>query len=139
MTGDRSRAAAYLLGALFLLLGGAIHSWLAFEGFATEDLQTLFFLNGAVSGGVAAAVALVRRPVTALVGAGVAGASLVAFGASRVGSGVAGFRATGLEPAPEALLTLIVEVAAVAALALVVVADRRQLVDTIRAVIPGRR
>lgn len=107
-----------LLAATLLLVGGAIHTWLAFDGYGTGDLEQLFFVNGAASAVVAGALALSRNPVPALAGAGIAAGSLGAFVLSRIGSGVVGFRGTGLDPFPEVPLTLVVEAAALVVIAL---------------------
>lgn len=109
-----------LIGAALVLVGGAIHVKLAFDHYGTATLEDLFFANAAVSAVVAAAIVGTRGVLAPLAGVAVAASSLVAFGLSRVGEGIAGFRATGLEPAPEGLLTLVVEVLAVAVLGLVV-------------------
>lgn len=128
-----------MLGAVLLVVGGAIHTWLAFDGYGTADLETVFLLNGAGSALVAAALASTRGPIAPLAGAGISAISLLAFALSRIGDGVVGFRATGLEPAPEALLTLVVEAAALVVIGAVVVAERRRLAADVRAALPGVR
>lgn len=136
MTADQPHRELRLLGAVFLLIGGAIHTWLAFDQYGTADLEKVFFLNGAGSAVVAAAIVLGRGPLAPLVGVGVSAVSLLAFALSRVGDGVVGFRATGLDPVPEAPLTLLVEGAALVTLGLVVFAMRRRLVDAVRDALP---
>lgn len=126
-----------LVGAALLLFGGAIHTWLAFDSYGTADLEKLFLLNGIGSAVIAAAIVVTRGPVAPLVGVGISGASLLAFALSRVGDGVVGFRATGLEPMPEAPLTLVVEGAALVVLGVVVIAGRRLLVDTVSDALPN--
>ncbi len=121
----------HLLGAGLLLVGGAIHVALAFDGYGTSELEQLFFLNGAVSAIVAAAVVLVRNPVPTLAGVGVATVSLLAFALSSVGGGVVGFRGTGLDPVPEVPATLVVELAAVVVLGTVAYRDRRRVIETV--------
>lgn len=128
-----------VLGAVLLIAGGAIHTWLAFDGYGTSDLETVFLLNGAGSALAAAALALTRGPIAALVGAGISAVSLLAFAMSRIGDGVMGFRATGLEPAPEALLTLVVEAAALLVIGAVIVNERARLTADVRAALPGDR
>lgn len=109
-----------LLAATLLFVGGAIHTWLAFDGYGTGDLEQLFFVNGAASAVVAGALAVSRNPLPSLAGAGIAAGSLGAFVLSRTGSGVVGFRGTGLDPFPEVPLTLVVEAAALLVIALLV-------------------
>ncbi|MGI8792634.1 MAG: hypothetical protein ACR2H3_05570 [Acidimicrobiales bacterium] len=128
-----------LLGATLLIVGGAIHTWLAFAQYGTADLETVFFLNGAASAVVATTIVLGRGLIGPVAGIGISMASLFAFLMSRVGSGVVGFRATGLDPAPESLLTLVVEGAALVVLGLVVMADRQRLVSVVKSALPGDR
>lgn len=126
---DRRVADLRVLGAVLLLAGGAIHTWLAFDGYGTAVLETAFFLNGVASAVAAAVVVLLAGRLGPLAGLGVSAGSLAAFVLSRVGPGVLGFRATGLDPAPEALATLVVEAAALAVLAIVLavlLANERQ-------------
>ncbi len=120
-----------MAGAVAVLVGGAIHLRLAFDAYGTGDIQTAFFVNALVSGVVAAY--LVLRPVDPigpLAGIALSVASLAAFALTRVGDGVLGFRATGLDPSPEAPLTLIVEVAAVALLVAVLLTERSRPAST---------
>jgi hypothetical protein len=51
--------------------------------------------------------------------------NLAAFALSRTGDGILDFRAAGLEPSPQAVLTLVVEVAAVLVLAATLLTARR--------------
>lgn len=119
-----------VLGAGLLLAGGAIHTWLAFQSYGSSDLQKIFFVNGAASAVVATGVIVMRAPIAALAGVALSALSVVAFGMSRVGEGIAGFRAVGLEPLPEAPLTLMLEVAAAAILVLVLLGRRSRGVAT---------
>lgn len=127
------------LGALLLLLGGAIHTWLAFDGYGTADLQDLFLLNGVASAVAAAVILLVRIPLGAPLGAAVSAGSLLAFGLSRIGDGVVGFRATGIDPLPEAPVTLIVEIAALLILGSVSIANGDELIDGVGRALPGAK
>ena len=120
-----------LLGAVLLLAGGAVHTWLAFDEFGTEDLAAVFFLNGAASAVVAAIIALGRGPFAPVAGMGVSVVSLAAFAVSRIGDGVFGFRGRGLDPVPEGPLTLLFEGAAVVVLGWIVLNTRRQLFATV--------
>lgn len=126
-----------LIGAALLIAGGSIHTWLAFDHYGTADLENVFFVNGAVSAVVAATIVLTRGPIAPLFGVGISAVSLFAFALSRVGEGVVGFRATGLDPTPEAPLTLLVEIAALLVLGAVVVAERDQLIDSVEDALPG--
>lgn len=121
-----------LAGTALLLVGGAIHVVLAFDGYGTSTLEDMFLLNGAGSAIVAIAVLLVRGPVPALAGIGLAASSLLALALSRSGDGVFGFRGTGLDPMPEVPLTILVEVAAVVVLGALALREREPLVDLVR-------
>lgn len=136
MTGPDDRLLR-LAGAALLLGGGAIHVLLAFDGYGTALLQDMFLLNGAGSAAVALLLLLVRGPLPALAGMGVAGASLLALGLSRVGDGVLGFRGTGFDPMPEVPLTILLEVGALAVLAVAAARARQPLVDLVRDALPG--
>lgn len=120
------------LGAVLLLAGGLLHVRLAFDAYGTPDLITVFFLNGIGSAVVAAWIAYDRRPLPAVAGIGLSVVSLAAFGLSRVGDGVLGFRATGLDPSPDAALTLAAEVAATLVLSAVLVASRAEVGSLVR-------
>jgi hypothetical protein len=122
----RARTVA-LLAAGSVLAAGAVHTRLGFEAYGTADLVTVFFLNGAGSAVVAAWIAYDRRPFPLLAGLGVSLTSLLAFALSRVGDGVLGFRATGLDPAPEAAITLATEVLATGFLLAALAARRTEL------------
>lgn len=121
-----------LLGAALLLAGGAIHVVLAFDGYGTSTIEDLFLLNAIASALAAVAVVAAPGPVPALGGLAVAGGSLLALGLSRVGDGVVGFRATGLDPSPEVPLTILVELAALVVLAVLAAREREPLVDLVR-------
>lgn len=120
------------LGAAALLVVGAIHTMLAFDGYGTADLQILFFLNGITSGLVAAAIVVTRHPISSIAGMGVAAGTLVAFAASRAGLEIVGFQGSGLHPSPEAPAALIAEVAVLALLGATVFFERDQLMGALR-------
>ncbi len=115
-----------------LLIGGALHARLAFDGYGTTDLITLFFLNAVGSALVAAWIAYDRTPFSLMAGVGVSAVSLLAFGLSRAGDGVVGFRGVGLEPSPDVLLTLVAEGLAVLLLAFAVLRERHELVAVVQ-------
>lgn len=123
---------AQAVGAGALLVGGALHVRLAFDQYGTPNLMKLFFLNGLVSGLVVAWIALGPRPFAAIAGLGVSLVSLVAFGLSRIGNGIVGFRATGLAPAPDAALTLVAELVAAGILGAFVLSSRAELAGQAR-------
>lgn len=121
-----------LVGAAAVIAGGALHLRLALDDYGNDDLITLFFLNAIGSALVAAWLAYDRRPLPLLAGLGLSVMSLLAFAMSRVGDGVVGFRGVGLEPAPDAVLTVGVEAIAVVVLAVAAVGARDELIRTLR-------
>ena len=121
-----------IAAATALLIGGALHARLAFDGYGTTDLITLFFLNAVGSALVVAWIAYDRGPFALLAGIGVSTVSLLAFGLSRVGDGVVGFRGVGLDPGPDALLTLVAEGLALLLLAVALLRARHQLVAVVQ-------
>lgn len=126
-----------LLGAAMLLMGGAMHSSLAFDGYGTRALVEMFFLNGIASAAIAAVIAIGRGWSGAMAGIGISATSLLAFALSRVGNGVLGFRGNGLDPAPEALLTLMFELVALALLSALVLERRDEILRTLKAAAAG--
>lgn len=127
-----SAPALRLGGAVAVLTGGFLHAELALDSYGNDDLITLFLLNAIGSAVVAAWLAYDRRPWPVLAGLGLSTASLLAFGLSRVGDGVVGFRGVGLDPSPEAGLTLAAEGVAVVLLAVALVASRAELAASLR-------
>lgn len=126
-----------LIGAALLLGIGAIHVVLALDGYGTTTLQDMFFLNAVSAALVALLLLAVPGPLAAIGGMGVAGASLLALGLSRVGDGVVGFRGTGFDPMPEVPLTIALEVAALAVLAVAAMRERDPLVELLRSARAG--
>lgn len=109
-----------LSAAIALLVGGLVHFQLYFDGYRyipDANLGRSFILNGVASVAVAAALVVRRDALLRLVGIGVAIGTLGAFALSRQGDGVFGLRETGLNPSPQALIALVAEIAAIAALA----------------------
>ena len=127
MRGDRVQA-LQLLGAAFLLVGGAVHLQLSFDDYGTGDIDRTFAINALASALVAGYLALRRDPIGPLAGIAVSVGTLVAFALSRTGDGLLDFRATGLEPSPQAVLALVAEVAAVVVLVLALLLARRSRV-----------
>jgi hypothetical protein len=114
-----------LLGAALLLTGGAVHLQLSFDDYGTADIDRSFAVNALASALVAAYLALRRDPIGPLAGIVVSAGTLAAFALSRTGDGLLDFRATGVEPSPQAAVTLTVEIAAIVVLALALLLARR--------------
>lgn len=114
-------------GAAAVIVGGALHVRLAADGYGTPDLISLFFLNGIASAVVGVWIAYARRPLAILAGLGISSVSLLALGLSRVGTGVVGFRGTGLDPVPDTALTIAAEGAALVLLGLAALRARHEL------------
>ena len=109
-----------LSAAVALLAGGLVHLQLYFDGYRSlpdANLGRSFIANGVIFVLVAAALLVRRDALLRLAGIGVALGTLGAFAMSRRGDGIFGLRETGLNPSPQALIALIAEVAAIAALA----------------------
>lgn len=107
-----------IVAASALLVGGLVHLQLYFDGYRSIDkIGPSFLLNAIASGVVAAAVAVRKERLVRLAGIGVAFGTLVAFALSRRGDGLFNFREQGLAPSPQALMALVVEIVAIAALA----------------------
>ena len=121
---DRARALR-LVGAVLVLLGGAIHLKLNLDDYGNDDILKAFALNAAASALVAAYLVLRDDIVGPIAGLAVSIGSLGAFAMSRRGDGILDFREVGWNPSPEAVLTVVVEVAAVLVLAALVVVARR--------------
>jgi len=128
---DRSRALR-LLGALLMLAGGAVHLKLQLDDYGPLDIRRSFGLNAAVSAVVAAYLVLRDDVVGPLAGIAVSIGTLLAFGLSRAGDGILEFREVGLNPSPDALVTVVVEVAAVVVLAIVAAPEVRALATSSR-------
>ncbi len=98
-------------------VGGLVHLQLHFDGYrSTPDanLGRSFVLNGIAS--LVVAIALLARPtvVVRLAGLGLSLGTLVAFALSRTDRGVFGFTEHGLQPSPQAMIAVAVELAATA-------------------------
>lgn len=114
---DRGRILR-LVGAVLVLAGGAIHLKLQLvDDYGPLDIRRAFALNALVSGVVALYLVLRDDVVGPLAGIGVSVGTLIAFTLSRNGDGILDFREVGWNPAPEAALTVAVQVAAMVVLA----------------------
>lgn len=100
--------------AATLTASGVIHAQLYLDGYRfIHDIGVMFLVQASVSFAVAA-LFLVGAPVgLRIVGAGVALGALAGFVGSRT-IGVFGFTEKGFQPAPQALISVLVEVATVA-------------------------
>lgn len=108
---------------------GYLHAKLYVNGYHfIHDVGVMFLLQASVSFAVAALLLVSAQPVLQLAAAGTAVGALGGFVMSRT-TGVAGFRERGLQPAPDALLSVLAESATivlVAALAAQVLVARRR-------------
>lgn len=101
------------VAAAAIAIGGLIHLQLYFDGyrdFPNANLGRSFVLNGVSSIVVACAMVVRRDALVRLAGVGVLAGTLVAFFVSRTDSGIFGFAEKGLNPSPQALLTLVLEI-----------------------------
>ena len=101
-----------LVGAVLVLVGGAIHLKLNLDDYGNDDILKAFALNAAASAVVAAYLVLrddVDRPARRRSPLSIG--SLGAFAMSRRGDGILDFREVGWNPSPEAVVTVVVEVA----------------------------
>lgn len=94
-----------------LATSGYIHAQLYIDGYRfIHDIGTLFLLQAGVSF-AAAALLLVGAPIgLRCAAAGIALGALGGFAASRT-TGILGFTERGLQPAPQALISVLAEVA----------------------------
>lgn len=107
-----------MVAAIALLIGGLVHLQLYFEGYRSVDkIGRSFLLHAIASGLVAAALAARKDRLVRLAGLGLAAATLGAFVMSRRAHGLFDFREHGLTPSPQATIVLVVEIAAMVALA----------------------
>lgn len=118
---DRTGATtARLIAAAFVLVGGLLHLQLWADGYRDvpdANLGRSFVANGVASVVVATALVLRRDAVVRLAAIGLSVATLAAFALSRTDRGVFGFTEQGLQPAPQAALTLVAEIGAIVLLA----------------------
>ena len=113
-----------LAGAALLLVGGAIHLELNLDAYGNDAILRAFALNAAASASVAAYLVLRDDRLGPVLGVALSVGSVVAFALSRRGDGILDFREVGWNPAPEAVLTVVVEVAAIVVLGATVAIER---------------
>jgi len=125
-----------LVGAVLVLLGGAIHLKLNLDDYGNDDILKAFALNAAASALVAAYLVLRDDIAGPIAGLAISIGSLGAFAMSRRGDGLLDFREVGWNPSPEAALTVAIEVAAVVVLALALVEIRRSSTTSVATASP---
>ena len=139
-TGPRpgGRRALRCAAAAAIAVGGYIHLCLYRNGFrAIPTIGVGFLVQVIGSAAVAGALVIGRdrllhvgrmavhsSAVVRLLGLGLSGGTLVAFGLTRTPMGLFNFRELGLEPAPQALIALVAELAALALLTITLVLDQ---------------
>jgi plastocyanin len=107
-----------IAAAIALLVGGLVHLQLYFEGYRSIDkIGPSFLLNAIASAVVAATLGARKDWLVRLAGIGVAVGTIGAFILSRRGDGLFDFRERGLEPSPQAVIALVVEILAILLLA----------------------
>jgi plastocyanin len=127
------------VAAALLLAGGLVHLKLYEEGYKDipGNIGKAFLLNVVASVVLAIAVALRRDLIVRVAGILLASGTILAFIKARTGSGILDFKESGLNPSPEALIALIVEIAAIVVLVVLLVIDpapRHQRLDVRKAV-----
>jgi hypothetical protein len=121
-----------LTGAILLLIGGALHLQLHLDDYGTRTIGRGFLLNAAASALVAAYLVLRTDRLGLLAGIGLSLATLATFILTRTGDGFLNFHDTGLNPAPQALLTVLTELGATAVLATALLRPRNPTTTTTR-------
>ncbi|MFH8386377.1 DUF6529 family protein [Kitasatospora sp. NPDC018058] len=98
-----------LVLAATLAASGYIHAQLYIDGYRlVHVIGSLFLLQASTAFAVAALLLLAAPLLLRIAAAAIAGCTLVGFAASRT-TGLFGFSENGLQPAPQALLSLIAE------------------------------
>ena len=109
-----------LVGALLVLVGGAVHLKLNLDDYGNDAILRAFAVNAGVSALVAAYLVLRDDLIGPLAGIGISVGTLVAFALTRRGDGLLDFREVGLtNPSPDAVITLAAEGLALVVLVLV--------------------
>ena len=121
---ERSRMLR-LVGAVLVLIGGAVHLKLNLDDYGTEDIARTFAINAGASALVAAYLVLRDDILGPLAGIAVSVGTLIAFGLSRQGEGILDFRETGFNPSPDAAVTVVVEALALVVLILAAIQTQR--------------
>ncbi|MEO6317677.1 MAG: hypothetical protein ABIP36_02735 [Acidimicrobiales bacterium] len=124
MTMARSRMLR-LVGAVLLLIGGAVHLKLNLDDYGTEDISRTFAINAGASALVALYLLLRNDILGPLAGIAVSVGTLIGFGLSRQGDGILDFREVGFNPSPDAAVTVAVEALAIVVLAVAALQAQR--------------
>ena len=101
-----------ILAAALVLIGGYLHLKLYFDSYRHTDVANQFLLNAGASLVVAVALVVWRNVWVLVAGLVLVNATLIAFGLSRTSRGVFGFTENGFQPSPEAVISVVVEIAA---------------------------
>ncbi len=102
------------VAGLAVIAGGLVHIQLYFAGYRfipNPNLGRSFLLNGVGSLTLGVAVVLRRDLICRAAAFGLVASTLAAFTASRSGRGIFGFSEHGLTPSPQAIITLLIEIA----------------------------
>jgi plastocyanin len=103
-----------------VIVGGLIHLQLYFDGYrdiADANLGRSFLLNVIASAILGSLLIVTSHPLVRLGAIGLSASTLVAFALARTDQGIFGFSENGLNPSPQAVLALVVEIAALVLLA----------------------
>jgi hypothetical protein len=123
-----------VVAALLVLAGGIIHLKLYFDGYRdvpNANLGRSFLLNFAASAVVAILLVVWRSPLALVAGLVLVDATLIGFGLSRTSQGIFGFTESGFQPSPEAVLSLVVEIAAAVILIVLLAVEWRGEVSAV--------
>ncbi len=133
------RTLFWMAGAA-LLVGGYIHLDLYRHGYRVIPMIGVLFALNAAASAIAGLAILFRQDLVVRAGAiAVAAGTLVAFGASHLPGGIFNFTEHGLQPAPQSLISLLAEGAAVAVLAVTFAWDLRRRLPVEAAPMPSGR
>lgn len=128
------------VAAASTLAGGLVHLKLldGFQDYPNANLGRMFLLNVVASVVAAVALAAWDHWIPVVGALGVVNGSLFAFGLSRTGTGVpftsfagSNFTEKGFDPSPEALLALVFEIGAAAALVYVLYGLRTTILSSV--------
>ena len=110
-----------LVAAAAVLVSGLVHLQLYFDGYRNAgdaNFGRSFLLNAIASVVLAVALVFRREVIVRLAAAGLLAGTLIAFALTRSDVEVFGFTESGLNPSPQALVALVVEIVGLLALAL---------------------
>jgi hypothetical protein len=127
--------------AVGCVLIGALHLRLYFDSYRhIDDVGRSFVLNAVAAGAAAVIVLVWPNRLAYLAPLLLANATLVAFGLSRTDQGIFNFTERGWNPSPDAVLSVVVEIAtAILAVVGLVLAGARPAGSDARPGAPGSR